>query len=428
MFLKIAQIGRVAIYAQWKAPDRLEKFACYDNRVPKKNISIGGEALARDAKEYVDAAYERVRKTLEWDLLPNAILAIWGHLPQLEEARKKEPAPMPQIREMCHVLVTFPGSTAVRRISEILINGEYESSIEKAEATGLDIFNLTMRYVKVQNLARHIRTAVNSHLRVLGIETNTRERNSSEYEQNLESLSMTDNMRDKAYKLKSANLKSESDVNEWADEVNLLLATYSRNALEGNFNTDSSRRFTTGMRSTRGAVAEGGIKSYRLRFKQALAATLGIDLNQKDVEIEKTASKSIDDHLNAFANDPKDHAELYSRLQTLRPREVGRPNTRRVQWTFQEQKLGAESPKKSLLKHVLNLDGRELIIEGSRGAFTDDMISGVLKTVSLQYSIEPEAKNLKAAFESRGQVLRIEIERPKKSDHKKIGEILRQLG
>ncbi len=265
--------------------------------MPKENISVGGDALARNAKEYVDAAYERVRKTLEWELLPNALLAIWANLPQLEEARKKEAAPMPQIREMCHVLVTFPGSTAVRRISEILINGEFETSIEKAEAAGLDIFNLTMRYVKVQNLARHIRTAVNSHLRVLGIETNSRELKSSEYERSLESLPMTESMRDKAFQLKSAKLKSEADVNEWADEVNLLLATYSRNALEGNLNTDSSRRFTAGMRSARGAVAEGGIKSYRLRFKQALAATLGIDLNQKDVEIEKTASKSIDDHL-----------------------------------------------------------------------------------------------------------------------------------
>jgi hypothetical protein len=395
--------------------------------VGTKNISVDGETLARSSKEYVDASYERVRKTLEWDLLPNAILAIWANLPLLEDARKKALAPTSQIREISHVLVTFPGSIAVRRISEILINGEFETSTEKAENIGLEIFNLTMRYVRVQNLARHIRTAVNSHLRVLGIETNARERNSSEYERNLESLPMSESMRKQASKLKGVQLKSETHVNEWADEVNLLLATYSREALDGKSNLDSSRRFAPGMRSTRGAVAEGGIKSYRLRFKQALAATLGIDLNQKDVEIEKTATKSIEDLLMAFASDPKDRAELYERLQSLRPRQVGRPNTRRVQWTFQEQTLGAENPKKNLLKHSLTLDDRKLVIEGSRGAFTDDMISGVLKTVSLQYSINPEAKELKAAFESRDQVLRIEIERPKKTDHRRIAEILRQL-
>jgi hypothetical protein len=174
-------------------------------------------------------------------------------------------------------------------------------------------------------------------------------------------------------------------------------------------------------------VAEGGLKSYRLRFKQALAATLGIDLTEKEVEIEKTASKSIETLLHEFANDPKDYELLYERLQALRPRQSGRQNTRRVEWTFQDQTLGAENPKKNLLKHVLSLGGRELIIEGSRGAFTSDMVSGVLKTVSLQLSIDPDASELRAAFESRGQILRVQIEQPKKSDHRKLTEIFLQL-
>jgi hypothetical protein len=55
------------------------------------------------------------------------------------------------------------------------------------------------------------------------------------------------------------------------------------------------------------------------------------------------------------------------------------------------------------------------------------MVSGVLKTVSLQLSIDPDASELRAAFENRGQVLRVQIEHPKKSDHKKLYEILQQL-
>jgi len=73
---------------------------------------------------------------------------------------------------------------------------------------------------------------------------------------------------------------------------------------------------------------------------------------------------------------------------------------------------------------VLNLAGRELIIEGSSGAFTAEMVSGVLKTFGLQLSIDPDAKELSAAFESRGQVLRVQIELPKKSDQRKLSEIL----
>jgi len=42
-------------------------------------------------------------------------------------------------------------------------------------------------------------------------------------------------------------------------------------------------------------------------------------------------------------------------------------------------------------------------------------------------SIDPDARELRAAFESRGQVIRVQIEQPKKSDHKKLTEILQQL-
>lgn len=392
-----------------------------------KKLPLSGEVLARAAKLYIDTSYEEVRKRLEWEILPEAIYAIWAHHPDLAASRGKDKTPVGQVREICHVLVTFPGSTAVRRISEIVINAELETTTEKADQVGLEIFNLTMRYIRVQNLARHIRTAVNSHLRVLGIETTSRERISSEYERSMESIPLTDSMRGQAVNLRVSVLSSERDVNDWADEVNTLLATYSRVALADNFYADSSRRFSSGSRPVRGAVAEGGINSYRLRFKQALAATLGIDLTKKDVKIEKTASKSVEDLLHAFSNDPKDHLELYERLQSLRPRQIGRPNTRRVEWTFQEQTLGSENPRKNMLRHVLSIDGREFVVEGSRGAFNDDMMVGVLKTVSVQLSVNPDTRQLQAAFESRGQVLRVEIEAPKKTDHKRLKEILFQF-
>jgi hypothetical protein len=114
-------------------------------------------------------------------------------------------------------------------------------------------------------------------------------------------------------------------------------------------------------------------------------------------------------------------------LENLRPKRITRPDAMRGEIVYEFKSLGNENTKKNLLKHVLSLGGRELIIEGSRGAFTSDMVSGVLKTVSLQLSIDPDASELRAAFESRGQILRVQIEQPKKSDHKKLTEIFLQL-
>jgi hypothetical protein len=124
---------------------------------------------------------------------------------------------------------------------------------------------------------------------------------------------------------------------------------------------------------------------------------------------------------------PFEPAELYQMLENLRPKRVSRPDALRGEFVYEFKSMGNENTKKNLLKHVLSLGGRELIIEGSRGAFTSDMVSGVLKTVSLQLSIDPDASELRAAFESRGQILRVQIEQPKKSDHRKLTEIFLQL-
>jgi hypothetical protein len=143
--------------------------------------------------------------------------------------------------------------------------------------------------------------------------------------------------------------------------------------------------------------------------------------------MEKTSNKSIEGLLHELSNLPSNGAELYQMLENLRPKRVSRPDALRGDTVVEFKVFGGDSLKKNLLKHVLSLNGRQLIIEGSRGGFTEDMVSGVLKTVSMQLSIDPDAKELRAAFESRGHVLRVQIEQPKKSDHKKLADILMQL-
>ena len=65
--------------------------------------------------------------------------------------------------------------------------------------------------------------------------------------------------------------------------------------------------------------------------------------------------------------------------------------------------------------------------EFESGGFTAEMALGLIKTVSLQLTIDPDAPELVAAFESRGQMLRVRIQDPKKSDRGKLSELLMQL-
>jgi hypothetical protein len=47
-----------------------------------------GEDLAYATREFVGQAYEQVREELEFNYLPQALLAIWAHSPLFKEARK----------------------------------------------------------------------------------------------------------------------------------------------------------------------------------------------------------------------------------------------------------------------------------------------------------------------------------------------------
>lgn len=375
-----------------------------------------GDALAYAAREYVDQAYNEVKNDLEWRYLPQGLLAIWECSPLLKEARKASPQPIGEIREICHIIVTFPGDTAVRRIRELLIQAQIvpnsDGQLERADEMAKELFNLTMRYTRVQNLARHIRTAVNSHLKVLGIETSRdRSRGSSIYESSMTRQDEDEFISVRMNQLRDMKLKNEMDVDAWADDVNNLLSLTSGG---GTMTTARLER----AKYQQSNITSGATNSYKLRFKQALASTLGIDLSNKDVSIEKTSNKSIEGLLRELENLPTDYKSLYQMLENLRPKRPLRSDT---------LVTNKDSSKKNLQKHVLNLAGRELIIEGSSGAFTSELALGLIKTFSLQLAIDPDAAELVAAFESHGQVLRVRIENPKKSDRTKLSEILMQL-
>jgi len=396
-----------------------------------QKLPLKGEALAYATKDYVDQAYDRVREVLERTYLPRAIQAIWENSPEIQAERKAFPAPNSEIRDIARIIVTFPGTTAKDHIADLLITSNLVSSsdnqFKRAVDVASEIFTLSMRYTKVQNLSRHIRSAVNSHLRMLNIES-SRDRSAqiSSYESAIPVVPQSARTMERISILRAAELATRFDVNDWADDLNGILADYSIGVRDQSVDSPTAARFDRSSRQ-RGAVAPGALNSYKLRFKQALAATLAINLSDNNMRSERTSNKTIEDLVRELDELPMEMPALYAELESLRAKRVNRSDASRGDFVYEFKMMGNENFKKTLLKHVLSLSGRELIIEGSRGAFNSDMVSGVLKTVSLQLSIDPDAQELRAAFESEGQILRVQIEQPKKSDHRKLTEILLQL-
>ena len=103
---------------------------------------------------------------------------------------------------------------------------------------------------------------------------------------------------------------------------------------------------------SRSTIQTGAVNSYKLRFKQALASAVGIDLARKDVRIEKTSNKSLEGLLRELEELPTEYSALYQMLENLRPKRVSRPDALRGYVVYEFKTMVGDSSKKNVLKHV----------------------------------------------------------------------------
>ena len=380
--------------------------------------------MAVATKRYIETAYSDVRSELEWSYLPAAILAVWGESPISASDRKiAKGSQLEGLRDICQIIATFPGSTAVRKIHEVLVRTDAMPDSHNEKAMAEEFFNLTIYYMRVQNFARHMKTSVNNHLRALGIDP----RNESKFSTYETAIFEMEQIGIVAAALKKQMLDDADEVNTWADNVATLLASINENERTRRAQTSGDYSSMQAGIRTHGLVASGGLVSYKLRFKQAIAATLGIDLNLPDAKLERTITKSISDQMKALGELPKSPPMLYKKLVELQPQRLSKStsNSTGFLWEFKNDR--SENPKKNLHKHLLQLDGRNLIIEGSSQAYTPELIDGIMKNVSIQMELNPNSKELLATFESRDQLIRITLEKPLKADQRKIAQVLSQL-
>ena len=359
-----------------------------------------------------------VRNALESRYLPRAINSIWLNSEISKPDRKGSTEQLACEREIAHLIVTFPGTTAANKIEEILIKTDAMPISKREDDMAREFFELTLNFVKVQNFTRHMKTAVNSHLRAIGMDPRQIGMSSLIEEKTRISLDAT------ARKLREEILKTSKDVDDWANQVAHLLTLKNQYELEDRRQRGNTFAVLRENVRKKGVIAEGGLQSYKLRFKQALAMTLGIDLLDPESKIQRTMTKSIAEQLEDFENLPENQYSFYEKLMALKP--VIRDFNRNATSPRFETRLRSNTTR-SFQKYVLAIDGRELEIEGTPGAFNSEMISNLMKTVSIQLSLNAEARELKAAYENNDALIRLTLESPRKSDEKKISEILKKL-
>ena len=378
----------------------------------------------------INRAYEDVRGELTSRHLPAAIQAVYRQSPLTDADRASGRKSLDDltISQISRILTTFPGKSAQLRIEDLL---KKSRSLEVSEAEyefAKALFDATTSLISVQNIARHLKTSVNSHLRALGINRG----NSFQYMQSEGYKTTSENplLRDlleRGEELKQVTIRDLKDISNWVTSLNALLGdvnAYQREEKIKNGEMDPGRSsFDSSI------VSSAMLTAYGNRFKQAILQSIDGNNAFRDGVTQLNLGPTIREQLAELNKTTELPAKsLYEELtRMMRPRLRTGSSDRTMKMSMDTPSAKELAPKKKT-KTVLNLGGRKLSIEATSKAFGKENINGTMKALKVQLLIDDEPNVLEAGYESDGEFLRVSLENGTINDLKKIETILDQLG
>lgn len=393
-------------------------------------LPLLGEDLATATFDEIASAYEDVRGELTRRHLPAAIQSIYMQSPLTAADRESSSKSLDDltVSQISRILTTFPGKSAQIRIEDVLKRSRsLEASAAEFEFAKA-LFDGTTSLISVQNIARHLKTSVNSHLRALGINRS----NSFQYMErsNLKTVKEDPHLLqllDRGEALKKTKLKDLKGITDWVTTLNALLGdvnAYQREERIKNGEIDPGRSsFDSSV------VSSAMLNAYGNRFKQAILQSIDGDTAFREGVNQLNLGPSIREQLAELNKTTElSSKSLYEELtRMMRPR-IRNDSAERTLKLSMDIPSARKLPPKKKTKTTLNLKGRKLSIESTNRAFSKEIIFGTMRALKAQLLIDDEPKVLEAGYESDGEVLRISLENGTINDLKKIEMILEQLG
>jgi len=392
-------------------------------------LPLLGEDLASATFDEINHAYEDVRSELTNRHLPAAIQSIYKQSPLTEADRESGRKSLDDLTtsQIARILTTFPGRSAQIRIEDLLKKSRsLETSAAEYEFAKV-LFDGTTSLISVQNIARHLKTSVNSHLRALGINRG----NSFQYMQREGSKTTAENpvLRDllnRGEQLKQTTIRDLKDISNWVTSLTSLLGEVNSYQREERIKSGEMDQGRSTFESS--VVPSAMLTAYGNRFKQAILQSIDGDAKFREGVKQLNLGPSIRDQL-AELNKTTELASksLYEELtRMMRPR-IRPSSIERTMKFSMDVPTAKKLPPKKKTKTVLNLSGRKLTIESTTKAYNKEIINGTMKALKVQLIIDDSPRILEAGYESEGETLRISLEDGTINDLKKIETILEQL-
>ncbi len=380
-------------------------------------LPLTANALTDAALAQVEEEGKQVEEAMLGDILPRTIRVILQFEEQASQLAKSYPALKSDetVREMAQTLWSYPGSSGAARIRNNLlalgINEEGASEVSQA------ILNYTRYPMSIVNYMRHMRSSINS---IRNIFYGPKAPDSLVQELGYTKSQLSEWVAS-SNTLNTAVIDSEASFRNWLAEVEVHLRTFL--PMQGRLNRAINGRGNVDRGESRGLFDAAVARAYARRFGNYVAAHAKFkDVGRNSQGRGLTISDEFAELLEVYEGSDKG---VFSRLQ-----EDFERRSRRISASAQkhiDRPARSSSVYQRNIEQSLNINGKKVFIRTSSSELPNQLINQFIKSLFLQFAMDPDQKVLNSSLNVEGKYIEVEIEKPMKSDLKKIQQFVESM-
>ncbi len=380
--------------------------------------------LPLTANELVDAALEQlddegsqVKEAMVGEILPKTIQVILQFDGKAHQMAKDYPALKSEvtIEAITQTLWSYPGSSGAARVrNSLMVEGLDEEAAFELSQT---ILNYTRYPMSIVNYMRHMRSSINS---IRNIFYGPKAPDAIFQELGYTKAQLSEWVAS-SNNLNTTRIENEDNFKKWLVEVEAHLRTFLpmqgriNRALNGRSNPnrgDSPRLFDT-------VVA----RAYARRFGNYVAAHAKFkDAGRNAQGRGSTISDEFAQLLDVYESSDKDiykklladYEHRSNRLSASASKHVERPGR-------------SSSVIQRHIEQSLNINGKKVEIRTSSSRLPRPLVDQFMKSLVLQYEMNPDQKILSTRLNVSGDSIEVEIEHPAKADLKKVQSFIETM-
>lgn len=380
-------------------------------------LPLTANALTDAALAQVEEESRQVEQAMLGTILPRTVRVIL----QFEEQSSKIGAAYPAlgseetISEIAQTLWSYPGSSGASRIRNNLLSLGLDE--EAASAVSQAILNYTRYPMSIVNYMRHMRSSINS---IRNIFYGPKAPESLVQELGYSKSQLSEWVAS-SNTLNTAVIDSELSFRNWLAEVEVHLRTFL--PMQGRLNRAINGRGNLDRRESNGLFDAAVARAYARRFGNYVAAHAKFkDVGRNTQGRGSTISDEFAELLEVYENSDK---RVFSKLQ-----EDFERRSRRISASAQkhvERPTRSSSIYQRNIEQSLNINGKKVFIRTSSSELPSTLINQFIKSLRLQFDMDPDQKVLNSSLNVDGKYIEVEIEKPVKGDFKKIQSFVESM-